>query len=118
MTFDEIGIDELESWLTSGATLVDVREPWEFAFGRLPGAVNVPMSELANRLAEVPDNVVLVCATGARSGNVAHYLMVNGYTKVANLVPGTLGWREAGGELESGPPSGTEEEKRADADQG
>jgi len=94
---------------------VDVREPWEFAFGRLPGAVNVPMSELANRLAEVPDNVVLVCASGARSGKVAHYLMVNGYTKVANLMPGTLGWREAGGELESGPP---EEEKRADADQG
>lgn len=109
MTYDEIGIEELEEWLSSGARLVDVREPWEFTFGRLPGAVNVPMSEFVERLDEVPDNVVLVCSTGSRSGNVANYLMANGYTKVANLMPGTVGWREAGGELESGPVAGAKQ---------
>lgn len=118
MTYEEIGIEELESWLGGGASLIDVREPWEFVVARVPGAVNVPLSQFAERLDEVPDNVVLVCATGARSGNVANYLMVNGYTKVANLVPGTVGWREAGRELESGPPADDDGEKRADLEPG
>lgn len=118
MTYEEIGIEELAAWLASGASLIDVREPWEFAFGRLPGSVNVPMSEFVKRLDEVPDNVVLVCSTGSRSGNVATYLMVNGYTKVANLVPGTVGWRQAGRELESGPSEGASGGNHADLEPG
>ncbi len=102
MTYDDIDLDDLAAWLAGGACVVDVREPWEYAVGRLPGAVNVPMSQLMDRLDEVPDNVVLVCATGARSGNVANYLVQNGYLRVANLLPGTVGWRESGRALESG----------------
>lgn len=102
MIHEEIDLEDLQGWLEAGAQLVDVREEWEYVTGHLPGAVSVPMSELVDRLQEVPDNVVLVCQTGARSRDVALYLTANGYSKVANLVPGTLGWRLAGGELHVG----------------
>lgn len=100
--FEEIGPEDLTTWLEEGAALIDVREPWEFEKGHVPGAVNVPMSELTRHLSEVPDNVVLVCATGNRSGHVANYLTLNGYKRVANLVGGTAGWIEAGHGIELG----------------
>lgn len=103
---EEIDLEDLQGWLETGAQLVDVREEWEYVTGHLPGAVNVPMSELLGRLHEVPDNVVLVCQSGARSRDVAYYLTTNGYSKVANLTPGTLGWRLAGLELEVSAPDG------------
>lgn len=113
---DEIGLDDLEARLAAGARLIDVREPWEYYVGRIPGAVNVPMSQVVERIGDVPDNVVLVCATGARSGEVANYLTRNGYARVANLTPGTAGWREAGFDLESGPPSAGDGADPADTD--
>ncbi len=49
--------------------LIDVREPREFAAGHLPGAVNMPMSELGRRLAELPADAtaVFMCRSGGRS---------------------------------------------------
>lgn len=50
-------------------TLVDVRSPGEFAQGHLPGAVNVPHTELRARLSEIPAGlpVTVYCASGFRS---------------------------------------------------
>ena len=50
---DEIGLDELES-RDPGAMLLDVREPVEYALGHVPGAVNLPQADLADRLEELP----------------------------------------------------------------
>jgi len=49
--------------LDQGVVLIDVRPADEFAFGRLPGAINIPLEELASRLAEIPRDspVVLYC---------------------------------------------------------
>jgi len=94
--FEEIGPEDVAAWLAGGAALIDVRGEWEFVRGHVPGAVNVPMSEISRRMEELPDNVVLVCATGSRSAHVAGYLTLNGYERVANLVGGTAGWVEAG----------------------
>lgn len=101
--FEEIGPDDLAAWLERGAVLIDVRETWEYEKGHVPGAINVPMSEIAKRLAEVPDNVVLVCASGSRSAHVAGYLALHGYQKVANLVGGTAAWVDAGYQIELEP---------------
>ena len=52
----------------SGARLVDVREPDEFARGHLPGALNLPLSQLGQHLGELADGTVLLyCQSGLRS---------------------------------------------------
>ncbi|MFP4071184.1 MAG: rhodanese-like domain-containing protein [Desulfovibrionales bacterium] len=56
--------------------LIDVRDADEFAAGHLPGAVNIPVDQLEDRIPELPADkpVVFVCSTGARSGE--SYYMV------------------------------------------
>ena len=72
--------------------LVDVRQPGEFAAGSLPGAVNLPLHELAVRVDELdPDRrVVLLCRSGARSGAAAEFLTASGFGDVVNLAGGML----------------------------
>lgn len=96
----EIAPSEVDSWVGEGAAVIDVREPWEFESGHLPGAVNVPLGSIVARLAELTDPVVLVCKSGARSGRVGEYLVANGFARVANLVGGTERWIEEGNEVE------------------
>ena len=71
----------------SGATLVDVRSAVEFANGNAPGTINIPLSELGNRLGEMPKSlpVVLCCASGTRSGMAKLLLKKNGYQQVHNI---------------------------------
>jgi rhodanese-related sulfurtransferase len=91
------------------AFLLDVREPAEFAQGRLPGAVNVPQADLATRLAEVPRDrpVLVVCQAGARSRRAAQFLAERGYDRVRSVAGGTAAWQAAGHALEAPPrPAG------------
>ncbi len=96
----EIDPGTVAEWVNEGATVIDVREPWEYEGGHLPGAVNIPMAEVISRIDEVTDPVVLVCRSGARSGRVGDYLVANGYARVANLVGGTERWIEEGNDVE------------------
>lgn len=68
--------------------LVDVRSPGEFAGGHLQGALNVPLDQLQHRLpAELPDrqaDLLLYCASGARSAFACSVLHQLGYTRVRN----------------------------------
>ncbi|QCB48478.1 rhodanese-like domain-containing protein [Hydrogenophaga sp. PAMC20947] len=82
--------------LGEGATLLDVREPSEvaaFAFD-VPGVINIPLSKLEQRWAEVPSDrpVVLVCDTGARSLKATYFLQFHGHTNVSNLGGGIVKW--------------------------
>jgi len=90
----------LERFANTGAphTLVDVRYRDEFAKGHMPGAVNIPLNELAERLHEIPHHpaVVVVCATGGCSHKAAELLAENGYSEVYNLADGTFGWATRG----------------------
>src|SRR5690606_31430539 len=55
--------------------LIDVREPDEFAARRIPGAVNIPMREVLERLDELPDGAFNVtCELGGRSSRVVQAL--------------------------------------------
>lgn len=83
--------------------LIDVREIDEYAAGRLPGAINIPLSEFEVRINEVPADraIVLVCAGGMRSAAVAEFMASQGYGQLYNLIDGTMGWMMRGLPLEN-----------------
>ncbi|MFI6758127.1 rhodanese-like domain-containing protein [Micromonospora sp. NPDC050417] len=85
------------------AYLLDVREPDEWAAGHAPGAHHLPMMEVPARLADLPtdQDVVVVCRSGGRSGQVVSYLLGNGWDNVRNLDGGMQEWAAAGRPLES-----------------
>jgi rhodanese-related sulfurtransferase len=72
--------------IQSGATILDVRTPDEFRDGAYKGAVNIPLSDLGIRKAELkPDvPVVVYCASGARSAKGARLLKEAGFRDVIN----------------------------------
>lgn len=98
---DAVAVDRLPG---GGAVLLDVREPEEYQLGHLPGAVNLPQSDLATRLHELPRDrqVILVCQAGSRSLRAAQFLKQVGFTWVANLAGGTNAWTAAGRPLVTG----------------
>lgn len=86
---------ELDAALDAGVTLIDVRSPSEFAAGAIPGAVNVPLDELRERLAELPDAALVVhCQVGLR-GHIATRLLRQHGIDVRNLDGGYRTWRDA-----------------------
>jgi len=80
------------------AYLLDVREPDEWEAGHAPGAHHLPMMEVPVRMAEIPfdGDVVVVCRSGSRSGQVVSYLRGNGWDNVRNLDGGMQSWSAAG----------------------
>ncbi|KGX90454.1 sulfurtransferase TusA family protein [Pontibacillus marinus] len=75
--------------------ILDVREPAEYAFGHIPGAVNIPLDELENRFEELEknDELNIVCRTGNRSDLAAQKLTEKGFGNVKNVVPGMKDWK-------------------------
>lgn len=97
------GIWQIEpSWVHAHpgeVLLLDVREPIELGAGpirRIPGALEIPLSQLAERAHEVPGDrpVVAACPTGARSARATQILASAGLTQVANLRGGIVAWQE------------------------
>jgi phage shock protein E len=76
-------------------TLLDVREPEEFRMGRIPGAINIPLNDLEERVDEIPTDkpVVVVCGHGMRSMVGAEILVEAGHSGVYNLLGGTFEWQ-------------------------
>lgn len=77
--------------------LLDVRTPDEFALGSLPGAVNIPLDELRDRLAELPKDrmIYTFCAVGLRGYLAYRILTQHGFDKVRNLSGGLKTYRAA-----------------------
>lgn len=71
--------------------LIDVREIFEYNSGHVPGAINIPLSELEQRYEEIPNNSYIICQSGARSMQACHYLQLNGLD-VINISGGTSSW--------------------------
>jgi rhodanese-related sulfurtransferase len=72
----------------SGARLIDVRTPAEFAAGHIPGALNIPLQELEQRMGELEPKqapIVLYCRSGNRSSSAARALKAAGYAAVHDL---------------------------------
>lgn len=78
------------------ATLLDVREDDEWESGHAEGALHIPMGEVPQRLADLPEGPLhVVCRAGGRSLRVAQWLQENGYD-VVNVEGGMGAWAEAG----------------------
>jgi glyoxylase-like metal-dependent hydrolase (beta-lactamase superfamily II)/rhodanese-related sulfurtransferase len=77
--------------------LVDVRTPDEWAAAHIDGALNIPLSQLATRLTELPTDrqLIVYCASGYRSAVAASLLRREGLPDVANLVGGLGAWTSA-----------------------
>ncbi|MFF0723216.1 rhodanese-like domain-containing protein [Streptomyces sp. NPDC004134] len=83
--------------------VVDVRTPAEYASGHLPGAVNIPLDHLRAALDDIRHaaerrDILVVCASGARSESACKLLAGEGIT-AATLVGGTGAWAAAGHDL-------------------
>ena len=82
--------------LPEGLAVLDVREPVEWAYGHIEGAVHIPLATLPERVSDVPEGQVLVvCKVGARSARAVAYLAQTGHD-VVNLDGGMLDWEASG----------------------
>lgn len=74
--------------------VLDVREPWEFGIAQIPGAVLIPLGDLAERLGSLPRDraLVTVCHHGDRSEAARAFLEGAGFRRVRVLTGGMDGW--------------------------
>jgi len=91
--------------LSDAPLFLDVREPDEWQEGHLPGAYHIPRGNLESRIeALVPDReheIVIYCASGARSAFAAKSLTEMGYTSVSSMAGGFSDWKRNGFEFET-----------------
>jgi sulfur-carrier protein adenylyltransferase/sulfurtransferase len=97
----EVAPADLQSRLSGGEQIVviDVREPEEFARGKIPGAHTIPRGVLEMQVdGRLPREatVVLYCGAGGRSALAAKSLVDMGYDKVENLRGGWSAWTNSG----------------------
>lgn len=85
-----------------GSLIVDVREQHEWDDAHVAGSLHIPMSQLMQRVAEVPSDrpLVILCHSGHRSAQVTAWLVSQGYD-AANLEGGIVSWAYAGLPLET-----------------
>ncbi|WCK53901.1 sulfurtransferase TusA family protein [Aneurinibacillus sp. Ricciae_BoGa-3] len=89
--------EELEKKLLEhqDITVLDVREPAEYAFGRIPGAKSLPLGELESRIHELnpEEKIHVICRTGTRSDLACQLLTERGFLHVTNTLPGMSQWK-------------------------
>lgn len=78
--------------------LIDVRETWEYEGVHAQGAVNIPLSQLQQRQAEVPRDreVLFICQMGGRSLMATRYMREQGVQQGVNVDGGTDDWQREG----------------------
>lgn len=104
MAISEISVRDL---VGDTSALIDVREPDEYAAGHIPGAVNIPLSELPSRVNDclVSSVVRVVCQSGGRSMRACEFLSQQAESEGAtfvNVAGGTKAWIAEGFEVALG----------------
>ena len=81
-----------------GAFFLDVREVVEWEAGHVPDTTNIPLSELENRLNELPtdQDIVVICRSGNRSAEGRDILLDAGFENVTSMAGGVSEWKAAG----------------------
>ena len=84
--------------------VIDVRTREEYASGHIPGALNIPFDQVAERISEIdaPHGVALYCMIGPRARKGEAALLGAGYTSVLHIEGGLAAWKAAGLPVESG----------------
>ncbi len=79
--------EKAKAMVKAGAILLDVRTPGEFQSGSLPGAINIPVQNLTEGMAKLDKSkdIVVFCASGARSGRAKGMLEKAGFKMVFNM---------------------------------
>ena len=91
-----VTIDGVPDPLPEGLVVLDVREPIEWHYGHIDGALHIPLMELVERVGELPDaQTLVVCKVGSRSAQAVMWLNQQGRDTV-NLDGGMLEWAGAG----------------------
>lgn len=110
----EIDVETLTNVSVQTACIIDVREPDEFARGRVPGSVNIPRGVLETKLVNHPmvagtaeplemlatKDIYLICRSGGRSAFAAESMQKMGFKTVYSVAGGMLDWEKSGYELE------------------
>lgn len=91
-----ITTDQLAERMKRGKPVVlDVREPYEYAEGHVPGARNVPLATLVGVAPSLDSTAetLVICRSGHRSATAVRRLRKLGFTNVYSVKGGTLAWR-------------------------
>ena len=105
MAVHEIHAQELMNLRTNGvnSVLVDVREAHEYIAGHIPGAINIPLSQIVDRVDEMKGHATMhiVCQLGGRSMRACEFVESHGVVAI-NIAGGTTAWADLGGGLVTG----------------
>ena len=91
--FKQVPVTKVRELVENNACIIDVREENEFSMGHLKNARNIPLSQLRERMHEIPKDipVYLHCRSSQRSYNAIMALQGNGYTNLWNISGSYLG---------------------------
>jgi rhodanese-related sulfurtransferase len=92
-----IEVAQVPDPIPEGVTVLDVREPIEWQYGHIDGAVHIPLTQIPSRAEELPvdQQLLVVCKVGGRSAQATAFLREKGFEAI-NLAGGMLDWSEAG----------------------
>lgn len=105
---DHTAREAYEAWTAGEVAIVDCREEVEHEITWVLDVPLLPMSELIERVEELPTDrpLLMMCRSGSRSARVADWLVANGERdEVANLEGGIIAWAAEGFPYEGQPPS-------------
>lgn len=93
----EVDVHTFAAAHADGALVIDVREPYEYMSGHVPGARLIPLGAVPQRAGELPrsERVYVICASGNRSQTAALWLSQAGLD-AWSVAGGTGGWMSAG----------------------
>lgn len=91
--YRQVNVDKVRELVEGKNLIIDVRETYEYEKGHIKGSINIPLSELRDRVDEIPKDkqVYLYCRTGQRSYNAVLALQNLGYQNVTNITGSFLG---------------------------
>ena len=94
---EDITATELNELIKSGVDvqLIDVRQPAEYNFARIPGSKLIPLGEILGRMDEIDPSrdTIIHCKMGGRSAQAIHVLRQAGFPgRLRNLRGGITAW--------------------------
>lgn len=98
-TIPQISVKALHEMGDNAPVVIDVRAPYEWSEGHIPGAIHIPLAELPSRVAELAaagTPIAVHCRGGGRSSIAASILRSHGVASVKNVTEGYDGWAAAG----------------------
>jgi rhodanese-related sulfurtransferase len=95
-----------ELWQVKAAIFIDVRTPDEYKEGHIPGAINIPLEQLPDKIAMLPEDkdtlIVSYCKSGWRASLGMMTMRQLGYANVKGFSGSWIAWKDAGHPIRTG----------------